>query len=203
MGPTRIHDPVADNLKRAEENGTPVFLSNATTSEPEHEDVSIKHHQALTARIRRFTVADAAPTHAVFYAAVRIGAAGHYSPAELQDWAPTTEMPGDWGQWLAENITFVAAPGDRVTGFMMLEPSGYLNMAFVLPEFRGTGLADALYAAVLTEARACAMPRLSVLASRMAARFFARHGWQPAPELAASLGAIPQNTPMKLDPVPA
>ena len=61
--------------------------------------------------VRRFRPGDAAATHAVFFAAVRIGAAGHYRTQQLIDWAPSREIPQGWGAWLDRNITFIAETG--------------------------------------------------------------------------------------------
>lgn len=158
--------------------------------------------------IRPFRPEDAQPTRDVFVAAVRTGAAGRYSATELVEWLPDPTMPEDWGDWLASHITFVAEGGaeengatcagsadKRITGFMMLERSGYLNMAFVLPSHMGKGTADALYAATLTQAQTLALPRLHVLASRYAQSFFARQGWSLAPELTGIEGLDPRQGP--------
>lgn len=85
-------------------------------------------------------------------------------------------MPEGWGDWLDRNITYVGESDSTVTGFFMLEPDGYLNMAFVLPAYRRSGLAHQLYAAILTEAQARQMPRMVVRASRLAMPFFRRQG---------------------------
>lgn len=145
--------------------------------------------------IRRFCLADAQPTRDVFVAAVRIGAAGRYSAPELQDWVPDPAMPKDWGTWLDGHITFVSETHDEIDGFMMLERSGYLNMAFVLPDRMGKGTADGLYRAILTQARSLALPRMHVLASRYAQSFFTRHGWRLAPELTGIEGLDPRQGP--------
>lgn len=144
--------------------------------------------------IRRFRLSDAQATRDVFVAAVQVGAAGRYSPQELADWMPAPAMPADWGPWLDRHITFVAEAG-QLTGFMMVEASGYLNMAFVRPEVMGKGIADALYAAILAEARALHLPRMTVLASRYAQSFFGRHGWRMAPELTDLPGLDPAQGP--------
>lgn len=127
-------------------------------------------------------------------AAVRIGAAGRYTAAELLEWLPDPAMPDDWGDWLAEHLTFVAEDG-LLTGFMMLERSGYLNMAFVLPGQMGKGTADALYAALLAEARTLAPIRLTTLASRYSQSFLARHGWQMAPDITGIAELDPNQGP--------
>ena len=139
--------------------------------------------------IRRFRPGDAQGTWDVFFAAVRIGAAGHYTEQELIDWAPVDQMPADWGDWLHRHITYVAEPDSTVgssdtpvTGFFMLERNGYLNMAFVAPEHRRNGLAGQLYAAILADAKALRLPRLTVIASRLATPFFRRAGWVDDPD---------------------
>ncbi len=162
------------------------------------------------ATIRRFQPGDAEGTRHVFVDAVRIGAAGRYDAQERLDWVPDPAMPEDWGAWLQSHVTLVAIEEGRITGFMMVERGGYLNMAFVLPDRMGTGLADRLYEALMQEVRALGLVRLHVLASRYAESFFRRHGWQPAPEFAdldhcdprQGPGETPVNRPMKLDPVP-
>ncbi|MEZ5778407.1 MAG: GNAT family N-acetyltransferase [Paracoccaceae bacterium] len=158
------------------------------------------------ALIRRFRPEDAGATRTVFFKAVREGAADHYRTEQLIEWAPSPDMPDGWGEWLDRNFTVVAEHGGLVVGFFMLEPSGYLNMAFVLPAWRRTGLADRLYAAILAEARAQRMPRMTVWASRLACRFLARHGWvidtDPPPRAGHPVptdDAEPLDYPMKLD----
>ena len=145
--------------------------------------------------IRRFRLADAQATREVFVAAVRIGAVGRYTQQELADWVPDATMSEGWGPWLDGHITFVADMAGQITGFMMLERSGYLNMAFVLPDQMGKGTADALYAAILAQARSLPLSQMHVLASRYAQSFFARHGWRLAPEITGLEGLDPCQGP--------
>lgn len=144
--------------------------------------------------IRSFLLTDAQPTRDVFVRAVREGAASVYSAAEIADWLRDPAMPEGWGDWLARHITFVADDGGRITGFMMVERNGYLNMAFVLPEVMGKGTADRLYAEILAAAGELHLPRLTVFASRHARRFFARHGWRPDRKLPLPEGMEPALT---------
>ncbi|MEO8243964.1 MAG: GNAT family N-acetyltransferase [bacterium] len=144
--------------------------------------------------VRRFHPDDALATRDIFVAAVHQGAAGRYTAAELADWVPDPAMPDGWGSWLNDHITFVAED-HGLLGFMMLERSGYLNMAFVLPEQMGKGVADALYAATMVEARALNLPRLHVLASRYAQSFFTRHGWLLDPTITGLEGMDPNQGP--------
>ena len=144
--------------------------------------------------IRPFRLTDAQATRDVFVRAVRDGAAPLYSAAEIAAWLGDPIMPEGWGEWLAVHITFVSEDWGRITGFMMLERDGYLNMAFVMPEVMGTGTADRLYAEILAAARALDLPRLTVFASRHARRFFARHGWRPDRTLPLPEGMEPALT---------
>ena len=130
--------------------------------------------------IRRFRPDDGPGCWAVFVNAVRVGARDHYSPEELAEWLPDDAYPDGYAAWLEGEITFVADHGGGITGFMMMHRDGYLDLAFVRAECRRTGLAGKLYAELLAEARLLAMPRLTVKASRLAERFFAKAGWQPS-----------------------
>lgn len=160
--------------------------------------------------VRRFAPGDAEATRQVFVRAVLEGAAGRYSEAERRSWVPDPSLPAGWAAWLDAHHTLVAEEDGRVTGFMMLERDGYLNMAFVLPERMGQGTAEALHAALLATARDLGLRRLTVLASRYAQGFLARRGWRPAPELPPRPGLDPRqgphdrpvNRPMALDLAP-
>ncbi len=144
--------------------------------------------------IRRFRLDDAQACRDVFVAAVRVGASGRYTVQELADWVIDPAMPVGYGDWLNRHTTFVAEK-EGIQGFMMLEASGYLNMAFVRPEVMGRGVADALYGAILAEANALDLIRLHVLASRYAQSFFSRHGWRLAPEITGIEGLDPNQGP--------
>ena len=151
----------------------------------------------MTPRLRPFRLADAAATRDVFVQAVQVGAAERYSEEERLAWMPDPAMPEGWGPWLQGHTTVVAETDGRLTGFFMVEETGYLNMAFVRPECRGDGTADALYAWILQAARARGMPALTVLASRYAEGFFRRHGWTADPDTRHHDGR-PMNRPMSL-----
>ncbi len=130
--------------------------------------------------IRRFAAPDGPGCWAVFLAAVRIGARDHYTAAELAEWVPDDACPDGYADWLAAEITFVADQDGGIVGFVMMHHDGYLDLLFVLPDHRRTGLAARLYQALLPPAQALGLSRLTVKASRLAERFFARQGWRPS-----------------------
>ncbi len=127
--------------------------------------------------IRRYQPGDADALAQIFFDAVRIGAAPKYPPAELAAWAPIRPSAEVWAARLAPLTTFVAEASQPI-GFMSLGPQGYLDLAFVAPDQRGQGVADALHAAILAYAQSQSLPRLTTEASRMARPFFLRMGWQ-------------------------
>lgn len=129
-------------------------------------------------QIRRFAAADGPGCWATFVAAVRIGARDHYSAQELAEWLPDDSYPEDYAAWLQETVTFVADQDGTVQGFIMMDDSGYLDLLFVLPAQRRSGLAGRLYQALLAEAMGRGLRRLTVKASRLAQPFLARRGWR-------------------------
>ncbi|MGB3409061.1 MAG: GNAT family N-acetyltransferase, partial [Jannaschia sp.] len=85
---------------------------------------------------------------------------------------------------------FVACRAGIPRGFMTLRGDGCLDLAYVLPEARGTGTASALLGTLEAHATAAGQRRLTTRASDMARSFFLRHGWRvagPAPQRRAGL----------------
>ena len=64
-----------------------------------------------------------------------------------------------------------------MTGFFSMDDTGYLDMAFVIPEVMGNGTAAALYDTVMARARAAGLTRFTVRAAHQSHRFLARRGW--------------------------
>ncbi|KIT15841.1 GNAT family N-acetyltransferase [Jannaschia aquimarina] len=120
----------------------------------------------------------------IFWRSVHEGAAPRYDAAQRRAWLPRRPTPAQFAQRIDGQVLRVAARDWIPVGFMTMTTSGYVDLAFVLPEERGRGTADALLAMLLNHARATGLARLTVRASEMARPFFRRHGWQalaPAP----------------------
>ncbi len=127
--------------------------------------------------IRGFAPEDAAGCASVYYTAVQDGAAPHYTAAQRDAWAPKVPEPGPLAERLGSQSCFVADDG-AIVGFMSLRNDGYVDMAFVAPQLRGSGVAQQLYAAVLNAARIAGMRHMTTQASYLARPFFERLGWQ-------------------------
>lgn len=148
--------------------------------------------------IRRFRDADAEATARVFFAAVRVGTADHYAEAQRRAWCPALPEGPDWRARLAGPACWVAVSGGEVVGFMTLDRTGYIDLAFVHPDHAGAGVGARLYAMVEEAARADGVERLSVKASLAAQPFFARHGFVVIRENAVALrGAVLANVTME------
>ena len=128
--------------------------------------------------IRPYAPQDRAAAALVFYRAVREGAAAHYPAAELADWATSPEP--DWAlpDKLVDQWCYVAEDDGRMTGFFSMDHTGYLDMAFVLPEVMGNGTAAALYDTMMERAKAAGLTRFTVRAAHQSHRFLTRRGWQ-------------------------
>lgn len=127
--------------------------------------------------VRKATPRDAPALARIYYLAVNEGAKEHYSEAERQAWAPKVPARRGWALRLKPLMNFVAERDGEAVGFMSLRDDGYLDLAFVLPDWRRKGAAGALYRVLEAEARRLGMRRLGTEASRMARPFFLRQGW--------------------------
>ncbi len=130
-----------------------------------------------TRTIRRYTEGDRAAARLVFYRAVRIGAAAHYTEEELAAWASTPEPDWNIPDRLLDQWCYVAEEDGRMTGFFSMDRTGYLDMAFVIPEVMGDGTAAAFYDTMMASAVAAGLRHFTVKAAHQSHRFLARRGW--------------------------
>ncbi|MFA9229727.1 MAG: GNAT family N-acetyltransferase [Microgenomates group bacterium] len=128
-------------------------------------------------KIRPYTAQDRAAAAMVFYRAVRIGAAAHYTNEELASWASSPEPNWNTPDRLLDQWCYVAEEDGRMTGFFSMDRNGYLDMAFVIPEVMGNGTAAVLYDKVMDSAKAAGLTHFTVKAAHQSHRFLARRGW--------------------------
>lgn len=157
----------------------------------------------MSVSVRPYAAADRAACARVFFRAVREGTASDYDAAQRAAWAPSPEPDGASADKLLGQWCRVAERDGEIVGFMSLDRTGYLDMAFVLPEEMGRGTAAQLYHDLLAPARAAGLGRLTVRASHLARRFFARQGWRlDASEAFAFNGQVYDVFHMSLDLTP-
>lgn len=128
--------------------------------------------------VRPASPQDANALGRIYYLAVNEGAEAHYTASERAAWAPEVPSGRGWAHRLKPLITFVAEHDGEPVGFMSLRDDGYLDLVFVLPEWRRKGASDALYDVLEAHALAHGMKWLGTEASRMARPFFLKHGWR-------------------------
>ncbi|MEM1429607.1 MAG: GNAT family N-acetyltransferase [Pseudomonadota bacterium] len=159
--------------------------------------------------LRLATREDSATCWHIFQRAVHEGAAAHYSDAQRQAWAPEPTEPPWIADRLAEGQTWIAdvAASPERAGTGAARPSGFLtaeglggdgdallDLFFVLPEARRTGVADALYRAFADAAAAAGQGgRMTAHASLLLRPFLARRGWQVIEEEWVERGGVMLN----------
>lgn len=127
--------------------------------------------------VRPYRPEDRAAMALVYYRAVREGSAAFYTEAERAAWAPRAEPDWDRPDKLLDQYCLVAEEDGRMTGFFSMDETGYLDMAFVLPEVMGDGTAAALYDGLMDWARGRGIARFTVRAAEQSHRFLSRRGW--------------------------
>ncbi|PRY74669.1 GNAT family N-acetyltransferase [Marivita geojedonensis] len=126
-------------------------------------------------QLRTATAADTEALGIVMFRAIHEGDSP-YTQAQRVAWLARPNSGPDWAARLGRQYV-VLSEGEGITGFMSLDPGGYIDLAYILPEARGRGLFARLLARIEAEARRLHAPRLTTHASLMAQPAFARHGF--------------------------
>ena len=127
--------------------------------------------------LRSYALSDAHALGAVYYRAVHEGAAAKYTIEQRNAWVPEPPTGQAWEAKLADSDCVVAEADGQLVGFMSRRGT-HFDMAYVLPEVMGTGVAGVLCAVLEGRARAHGVAHMTVDASLMAEAFFARRGWR-------------------------
>ena len=127
--------------------------------------------------IRLFRPDDSASLAQIFFDAVREGSKNYYNNEQRRAWAPKAPDGPDWLARLSSQVVYVAEQDDSIAGFMTLQSDGCIDLAFVVPDQIGRGVAYQLYAAILAHAKSTGSGKLTAHASHLARPFFERQGW--------------------------
>lgn len=128
-------------------------------------------------RIRNFRDGDEAALRAVFYASVHGLACKHYSPEQLNAWAPLAYDAAQWGERMRANQPFIAEIDGGMAGYADLQASGYIDHFFVAAAYAGRGAATALMAHIHQATASGGITRLFANVSLTAEPFFTKHGF--------------------------
>ena len=129
-------------------------------------------------RIRPLVPEDYRHAGRICFCAVHEGTRDIYSPAQRVAWGGETIDLDGWRQRIAGLEGLIAEVAGEPVGFMTIDRTGYIDLAFVLPSQARRGVGAALLRAVEARARAWGAGMLTTEASRAARPFFARHGWE-------------------------
>jgi len=132
----------------------------------------------LRLTIRPLSQKDGARAGRVFFDAVHQGAADVYTQEQRDAWAGAEPDLAAWRDRLVGVDGFAAEVEGEFAGFMTLDQTGYIDLAFVRPDVMGRGVGRALYNAIEQKALAAAITMLTTKASLKARPFFKRMGWQ-------------------------
>ena len=125
-------------------------------------------------RIRKYESRDCARIVRLFYETVHTVNAAHYSPEQLNAWAPRIPEEADWDRSFRSHFTLVAEEDGTVLGFGDISAEGYLDRLYVSKDHQREGIATAICAA-LEEAVSAA--RVTTHASITAKPFFEKRGY--------------------------
>jgi putative acetyltransferase len=137
----------------------------------------------LPITLRKLTEADLIECVTLFQNTVHSINAKDYSTAQLEAWAPKTnlEVTERW-KTLLENLTYVAEYNQQIVGFGDLTHQGYLDRLFVHHDYQGLGIAAAIVEKLETCAYEMNIQEIAVEASITAKAFFERCGFTTVKE---------------------
>ena len=132
--------------------------------------------------LRALRQEDAPQLAEIFFEAVQVGTREFYDEAQRRAWGGDAPEPEVWHKKLEAVTGFVAETGGQAVGFMTIDATGYIDLAFVRPGHAGLGVGRLLYGAVEEKALSLGATHLTVAASKAAKPFFERQGWSVVEE---------------------
>jgi putative acetyltransferase len=131
-------------------------------------------------RIRPFQQGDEAGLAALFHAAIHQVAALHYSPEQVNAWAPRVPDPARFLARGTDGRTLLLAvdEADEPLAYGDVEAHGHIDHLFCRPDVAGTGVTARLYETLEEAARGRSISMLFTEASEPAKRFFAKRGFE-------------------------
>lgn len=133
----------------------------------------------------------------VFYTAIRLGCAGHYTSAQLQAWAPDEFNLQVFAEKMHSLQPYVARLSGKIVGYADLQSDGYMDHFYVHGAHQGFGVGSRLMARIMSEGRS--FPRLYSNVSHRARPFFEWYGFKVTKkQLVEIRGECLENNAMEL-----
>ncbi|MEH7829583.1 GNAT family N-acetyltransferase [Gemmobacter denitrificans] len=118
----------------------------------------------------------------IFFCAIHEGTRAAYDAAQRLAWAGETIDLDRWKARVAALTGFVAECKGEPVGFITIDRSGYVDLAFVLPSTGRSGIGGRLLGAAADWANAHGARQMTTEASLVARPFFEKHGWHVVEE---------------------
>ena len=144
----------------------------------------------MSIQLRTLTPQDTVAAASIFFAAVHEGTADVYSQEQRRAWAGDQPAPQVWQHRFDTMDGVAATKGNAMVGFMTIDAKGYIDLAFVHPDYMGTGIGRVVYHAIEDRARALGVRQLTTYASEKAKPFFCRMGWSVEAPNTVTKGAV-------------
>ncbi|WP_299925837.1 GNAT family N-acetyltransferase [uncultured Pelagimonas sp.] len=100
-----------------------------------------------------------------------------YTPAQRLAWCPKPPSGADWMAKLASQQVAVVEIDQKLVGMMTLEETGYLDLAFLLPQARGQGHLAKLFEMIKDRVRDYKLDKITTHASLAAQSPFTALGF--------------------------
>lgn len=111
----------------------------------------------------------------VFYTAIRQGCVDHYSPAQLDAWAPYDFDRQVFSDAIRDLTPYIASIDQKIVGYADLQSDGYIDHFYVHGEHQKKGVGSALMVRIMKDGKN--FPRIYANVSNTAKPFFEKHGF--------------------------
>jgi putative acetyltransferase len=133
--------------------------------------------EMMNISLRRTLVGEEFHLWEVFQSSVHGVAKQHYTPEQLNAWAPPVYPGAAWYERIRQNKPFVAVRHDQVLGYADIQADGYIDQFFVAESAARQGVGSLLMNALLQEAVHMGVTCLHSKVSLSAQAFFRRFGF--------------------------
>jgi putative acetyltransferase len=128
--------------------------------------------------LREFRPGDAPALRAVFESAIHGVAIRHYTPQQVDAWAPREHDAADWAEHMQDLAPFVAERDGEIVAYADVQPDGYIDHFFVSAAAGGQGVGGALMRRLMARADELGLSELTSNVSLTAQPFFAHFGFE-------------------------
>jgi len=149
-------------------------------------------------RIRRYVQVEEAALFDVYYTAIHLVASRHYTPEQIQAWAPQDLDATLWRDKIRSINPLVAELDGKLVGYADLQSNGYIDHFFVSGMHPRKGIGSLLMRRILVEAQGFGIASLTSDVSRTAQPFFEKFGFVTVEQRSRVLrGVVIPNTLMQ------